>query len=901
MILSPRTPCRPTPATGADGTAPVAALAVAGADSPFALARGTVDTQARHHPGEEVIGELISHDVSAARRHIIKRPRLTRLLDETTARIILLVAPAGYGKTTLAREWLEESGRQALWYQARRSSTDVAALAADLADVLRPIVPSASAEVQDVVQAAHPPDMTAQQLARTLSRNLDGWPHKAWLVIDDYHVLEEGDAPHAFISELLAEAPLQILVTSRLRPAWITARRLVYGEAFEVGQNLLAMTHEEAEAVLSSRPRREISGLLALAEGWPAVIALASFAETISPPDVILPDSLYRFLADEIVEGVEPSIRGGLGKLATAPVITAEIARLLLAEDATKVVQRGVDLGLLVPEGVDRFEMHPLLRDFFERRVWHRSRSSIQRVFRLLAEYHLSRREWDEALTVIERLDEVYHLPHFLDMAQADLLRHGRLETIRRSIELARARSIDAPEIDLLEAEVAFRYGQHEKALRLALSAVNKRAHAPGCDSHAWYLAGQCASFLDDTAAAVEYYEQAERTAQTDGELRDALWGQFTASLTARVNEAPVVLERLEAVIDGSAETTLRLACAKASTAVKMGASILEALDTFERARPDASEAEPLTQSSFYHSYAYLLLLNAQYEEALAMASRELEFLEAHRLAFARPHALHLYAAACAGLRRFAKATKALDPVRATRGEAADTYVAMNVAALEVRILLALGDTAGATAIGHLQWPHVPSPSVLGELQASLALAAASAGDSATATELCRTASGLARSIEIRVLTESVGVIVADLTRAPDLDRLAKGLLATVQETGNIDGFIWAYRAYPRLLAISAEGQTPEALKQIIVRGRDSALVGRVSPTLRYRLRGGGALTPRERDVLELLTRGASNRHIAEALYISEGTVKAHVRNVLAKLGARSRAEAAAIFASRLG
>ena len=36
------------------------------------------------------------------RDHIIKRPRLTRLLDETEARVILLVAPAGYGKTTLA-------------------------------------------------------------------------------------------------------------------------------------------------------------------------------------------------------------------------------------------------------------------------------------------------------------------------------------------------------------------------------------------------------------------------------------------------------------------------------------------------------------------------------------------------------------------------------------------------------------------------------------------------------------------------------------------------------------------------------------------------------------------------------------------------------------------------------
>ena len=40
--------------------------------------------------------------------YIIKRPRLTKLLDESEARVILLVAPAGYGKTTLAREWVRE-------------------------------------------------------------------------------------------------------------------------------------------------------------------------------------------------------------------------------------------------------------------------------------------------------------------------------------------------------------------------------------------------------------------------------------------------------------------------------------------------------------------------------------------------------------------------------------------------------------------------------------------------------------------------------------------------------------------------------------------------------------------------------------------------------------------------
>jgi DNA-binding NarL/FixJ family response regulator len=54
----------------------------------------------------------------------------------------------------------------------------------------------------------------------------------------------------------------------------------------------------------------------------------------------------------------------------------------------------------------------------------------------------------------------------------------------------------------------------------------------------------------------------------------------------------------------------------------------------------------------------------------------------------------------------------------------------------------------------------------------------------------------------------------------------------------------------------------------------------------------GEALTPREREVLELLAHGLSNRQIADALAISEHTAKFHVASVSAKLGASSRTEA---------
>ncbi|UQX90294.1 response regulator transcription factor [Jatrophihabitans telluris] len=58
---------------------------------------------------------------------------------------------------------------------------------------------------------------------------------------------------------------------------------------------------------------------------------------------------------------------------------------------------------------------------------------------------------------------------------------------------------------------------------------------------------------------------------------------------------------------------------------------------------------------------------------------------------------------------------------------------------------------------------------------------------------------------------------------------------------------------------------------------------------------GLAALTDREREVLTVLQSGRTNRQIARQLYISEKTVSVHVSNILAKLGVRSRTEAAAV------
>lgn len=64
---------------------------------------------------------------------------------------------------------------------------------------------------------------------------------------------------------------------------------------------------------------------------------------------------------------------------------------------------------------------------------------------------------------------------------------------------------------------------------------------------------------------------------------------------------------------------------------------------------------------------------------------------------------------------------------------------------------------------------------------------------------------------------------------------------------------------------------------------------------------GWNELTPREKEVLRLIAVGASNREIARSLYITEGTVKNHVTNILNRLGLRDRTQAAIFAQTFLG
>src|SRR6201981_3815262 len=99
--------------------------------------------------------ETITAAASPALDHIIERPRLiARFTEGGGARVAVLAAPAGYGKTTLARQWSHRQTGPVAWYRTTRASGDVALLAVQFDDLLASIAPELPREPEKVTSIA---------------------------------------------------------------------------------------------------------------------------------------------------------------------------------------------------------------------------------------------------------------------------------------------------------------------------------------------------------------------------------------------------------------------------------------------------------------------------------------------------------------------------------------------------------------------------------------------------------------------------------------------------------------------------------------------------------------------------------------------------------------------------
>jgi LuxR family maltose regulon positive regulatory protein len=832
-------------------------------------------------------------EVAAARRRIIRRPRLTSILDDSTARIRLLTAPAGYGKTTLAREWLGEPDRRGVWYRGGPASADVAALAAGIAEAASELITDAGKRMRDRLRATGHPEEDVEILAELFAEDVQQWPEDAWLAFDDYQFAMESAASERFVDLVTQQTPIQMLITSRRRPTWATARRILYGEILEIDRRALAMEDAEARAVVN-RDDAGFDEVLRVARGWPAVIGLAGLNADLGSSREPLPDQLYDYFAQEVYEALPESVRVPLAELSFATTFDPEFAELLLGSRAAPAEEAGLRIGVLTQTARDSFEIHPLFSTALQERALPDSQSRKDAATRV-GQALVTTGRWDEAFDIACRLGVPEILMAAMEAALEQLIDLGRLATVSRWLEEAAVLHSHSPILDLAEAELAFRVGDHAKTESLAAQAAKRLRKTSHLASRAYVRAGHGALLASREEESIEYFRHARTTATSARQLREALFGLYSALSELDRPEAAAVLDELEDLDVETPDDLLRSLGTRLIHAVRAGrigdaiASVDQHIHVLEKA------IDPLNKTSFLHAFSCALTINADYGSSLDVAERLHSLARTQRLDFVRPFAFIDRGVARLGLRDFARAKQDIDLAARAISREGDIHIEGNLSAIRCRLLIALGRPAEAAETAYVSSRKGrPTAPLLAEILVGRALALACASDHSAALATVREAEHVSdRSLEVQVL----GPVVRAICSPESIQRESHTAAAweAAIRTGNLNALVYAYRGSPPLIRDLSVVAERDQLTTLLRAANDTQLAKRFGLKTHEPVAStAGGLTRREVEVINMVASGLSNKEIAGTLYIAEATVKAHLRHTYEKLGVRGRSEAIA-------
>lgn len=817
------------------------------------------------------------------RRRIIERPRLLALLDDSTARVRTLVAPAGYGKTTLAEQWIGAAGRRGAWFTARRASADVAALALGVARASVAIVEGCDVRLREHLRAVPAPADRVDVLAELLGEDLQDWPDDSWLVIDEYQEISRAADAERFVSALVDACPIRLLIASRQRPSWVTTRGILYGEVLEINQTALAMDAYEAAEVLAGRSPSSAAGLVALANGWPAVIGLASVLSPEIDGEGQVPASLYGFFAEEVLSALGESVRTGLATLSIAPVLDRDLAAELLGAETDEVCEAALDVGVLVERG-QVLDLHPLARSFLEDRAGAEGERPARHAVETCIGYYRRTRDWDAAFDVIARRGQRALLEALVDQALDDLLDTARLSTIETWCALAEDWQLGDPIISVARAEVALRHGRHAEAQMFAEVAATGVSEST---VRALSIAGRAAHLASHEEEALEFYRRAEATASTEAERRDARWGQLRSLIELERPEALLALSDLIATgIASDPREVVRAAGHRLHCGLRFGTVELAEADRAAQLLKVVSD--PLVTTSFESVYSTALALAGRYAEALAVADALLRGARRYRLEFAIPYALCSAATALAGLREWPEAEERVQTALAAARATHDTHAEQICFAVLLRLLSQRGLHQAALMLEVPDLSH-SLPAARVEVECSRAIPLAVLGRTDEALALIRGYRESTRAVEPLVLGRAVEAIVVLKSRQAEAGNLVEALEEAAFATGAVDLLVTGYRSSPELLAVLLRRPQRERIAGLIRRVGDDDLTRAIGQPISADADPRERLTRREREVYELIRQNLTNRQIADILVISEKTVKLHAHHIYEKVGTHSR------------
>jgi len=831
----------------------------------------------------------------------LPRPRLSRVLDRAApGQVVVVCAPAGFGKTQLLADWLADRAGAWVTLDADDDADDrfwaglLAALDAvpgadrTLSALPRPATPSRDpafvASVVDAVAAAGP----------------------IALVLDDVHIVSARDPLHGLAALLRYRPPNLLVMLATRSDATLRLDRLRLGEeVVDLRASDLAFTRDETSALLAASgvpvsPGR-LDLLCAQTEGWAAALTFAARALAASTdPDVLLRDlaghpHLADYLTSEILAPLPADAADVLTAVSVCDEVTAPLAAVLAerADAGDVLAELECTTALVTGSGAARgaFRVHPLLRAQLRADLRRRRPDRFAALHGRVARARQEQGDVVGALHHAALADDAVLLGELLDVHGPGLASGGHHAVVLAALDALPVADVSArPRLLLVAAlahgEVGRRAAAHRllaradtvwpadpdpglAALRVRAARLGRLGPAGGDPPGSRGEPGDGTAVVDvlsrvDHALAAGRWDEAESLARAAGAEAAR---QGNSYLEARAVVTLGVVGSLRGDVTGSV--------ALARRAAEIAPS--------DRWRGTVGDA----YACFLQGYG--ALLGFRPEECLRWVA-EVDRVMAVPPAPPEPPGVVsvlgvLRAAARFDLGEHRAGLAALTAARADvdTGHLLGRPMLAFAAALEHGAAAALGMRAHARTVA--EWAHARLGGT-GDVLVMQAWGPAAIGRDDAARERLRP-----------VLDGSVPCAVPWMrTEAELLD----GALAL--RTGNA---AHARRAVARAVADAA---TTGVLRPLVTAPPDigALLADPVHPpdraeflravralrAARDRTLPGTPLTDRERDVLALLPTVLSLEEIADTLAVSLNTVRSHVRSLHGKLGVGSRAEA---------
>lgn len=236
-------------------------------------------------------GEVMAQDALLAtkffvpllRSGLISRPNLIERLNQgLECKLVLLSAPAGYGKTTLLGAWADEIGPsiQVTWLSLDEDDNDVVRFLKYVLSALDKVIPGIGRSAGVLLQPPQPAPVRSALI--TLINDITNHSVPIVLVLDDYHVINARSV-HQAVAYLLEHMPanMHLVISTRADPPVNLARYRAQAQVVELRADELSFTHREAVDYLNqtigwSLSRDDALAIFNRTEGWIAGLQMAA-------------------------------------------------------------------------------------------------------------------------------------------------------------------------------------------------------------------------------------------------------------------------------------------------------------------------------------------------------------------------------------------------------------------------------------------------------------------------------------------------------------------------------------------------------------------------------------------------------------------------------------------------